>query len=143
MTQHCQCAIVVLRTVDSYHCERGGVKPLLLLSLQREGTAINMNGTVVVTTKQGKLKGKKVMTANGVAYYSFKGIPYAKPPIGALRFKVSSILHELHKKFKITPPEKKFHEFLQVKSSWPCSENLPFNFPNSIQSSLYFQTLFI
>lgn len=102
-----------------------------------------MNGTVIVTTRQGKLRGKKVMTANGVAYYSFKGIPYAKPPIGALRFKVSSILHELRQKFTIALPEKKLNEFVQVKSSSPCSENLPFNFPNSIQSSLYFQTLFL
>lgn len=109
---------------------------MLLLSLQSEGTEINMNDTVVVTTRQGKLRGKRVMTANGVAYYSFKGIPYAKPPIGALRFKVSSTLYELHKKITITLQEKKFHEFVQVKSSSPCSENLPFNFPHSIQSSL-------
>lgn len=60
-----------------------------------------MNSTVVVKTRQGQLRGKKVTTANGFAYYSFQGIPYAKPPIGALRFKVSSILNELRLKLQL------------------------------------------
>lgn len=47
-----------------------------------------MNQTIVqVTTTQGKLLGKKVHYANGVQLCAFKGIPYAVPPIGPLRFK--------------------------------------------------------
>lgn len=44
----------------------------------------------VVEVKQGKLQGslqKSVLT--GDEYYSFRGIPYAKPPINELRFQVS------------------------------------------------------
>ncbi|KAJ9581582.1 hypothetical protein L9F63_023241, partial [Diploptera punctata] len=42
---------------------------------------------VTVNLVQGGLKGKKVTTKAGIPYYSFQGIPYAKPPIGSLRFK--------------------------------------------------------
>jgi carboxylesterase type B len=47
-----------------------------------------MAETVIVVVAQGDLRGKKVITKNGATYYSFQGIPYAKPPVGALRFKV-------------------------------------------------------
>ncbi|CAG5025184.1 unnamed protein product [Parnassius apollo] len=39
-----------------------------------------------VEISDGKLKGKVCKTCNGVQFYTFKGIPYAKPPIGDLRF---------------------------------------------------------
>ncbi|CAH2076218.1 unnamed protein product, partial [Iphiclides podalirius] len=39
-----------------------------------------------VTIKQGDLKGVLCQT-DDVEYYAFKGIPYAKPPVGRLRFK--------------------------------------------------------
>ncbi|CAH2091335.1 unnamed protein product [Euphydryas editha] len=42
---------------------------------------------VVVSIGQGKLKGGKTKTDNGVMYYEFLGIPYAKPPVGNLRFR--------------------------------------------------------
>ncbi|KAK4885068.1 hypothetical protein RN001_001339 [Aquatica leii] len=41
----------------------------------------------VVTVKNGKLRGKTAKNYDGEEYYSFQGIPYAKPPIGSLRFK--------------------------------------------------------
>ncbi|XP_047535130.1 esterase FE4-like [Vanessa atalanta] len=41
----------------------------------------------VVSINQGKLKGGEAISDNGVPYYEFLGIPYAKPPIGNLRFK--------------------------------------------------------
>ncbi|CAH0729587.1 unnamed protein product, partial [Brenthis ino] len=40
-----------------------------------------------VTLSQGKLKGGKAVSDNGTPYYEFLGIPYAKPPLGNLRFK--------------------------------------------------------
>ncbi|KAJ9600064.1 hypothetical protein L9F63_009645, partial [Diploptera punctata] len=41
-----------------------------------------------VTVAEGSLRGKKVQSSiNDVKYYSFQGIPYAKPPTGPLRFK--------------------------------------------------------
>ncbi|XP_053622034.1 esterase FE4-like [Plodia interpunctella] len=40
-----------------------------------------------VKVEQGVLQGKRVTSCNGKTFYSFEGIPYAKPPIGQLRFK--------------------------------------------------------
>ncbi|CAK1601169.1 unnamed protein product [Parnassius mnemosyne] len=40
----------------------------------------------IVNIKQGDLKGVQCKT-DEVEYFTFKGIPYAKPPIGRLRFK--------------------------------------------------------
>ncbi|XP_043801166.1 juvenile hormone esterase-like [Apis laboriosa] len=41
----------------------------------------------IVTVKQGKLKGGIVKNVLGGKYIAFRGIPYAVPPIGKLRFK--------------------------------------------------------
>lgn len=44
---------------------------------------------VIVTTFNGNIRGLKHATLyNQYPYYAFKGIPYAKPPLGSLRFKV-------------------------------------------------------
>ena len=51
-----------------------------------------MTETVTVRVKQGDLKGRKATGRFGVQYYSFQGIPYAKPPVGPLRFKVGIYL---------------------------------------------------
>lgn len=42
----------------------------------------------IVTVKQGKLKGGIVKNVLGGKYIAFRGIPYAVPPVGKLRFKV-------------------------------------------------------
>lgn len=47
---------------------------------------------LIITIKQGKLRGSKYKSRNGTEYRSFLGIPYAKPPIGELRFQVISII---------------------------------------------------
>lgn len=52
---------------------------------------MKMVETVIVHVAQGNLRGQKVKTEAGATYYSFHAIPYAKPPVGPLRFKVSSI----------------------------------------------------
>ncbi|XP_052860074.1 esterase B1-like [Anopheles cruzii] len=41
----------------------------------------------VVTVKQGKLRGVTSTLPNGAQYHYFKGIPYAEPPVGRLRFR--------------------------------------------------------
>lgn len=41
-----------------------------------------------VQTKYGPVKGVLLRSRIGRSFYGFKGIPYAKPPIGKLRFKV-------------------------------------------------------
>lgn len=43
----------------------------------------------VVEVNNGKLMGKKSLDYDGQDYFSFQGIPYAKPPVGELRLKVS------------------------------------------------------
>lgn len=47
---------------------------------------------VEVTCPQGRLRGlvKKSEGCTETPYFSFQGIPYAKPPVGPLRFKVRS-----------------------------------------------------
>lgn len=46
----------------------------------------------IIKTKNGPIRGlRKITLLKKIPYYSFKGIPYAKPPIGDLRFKVSKI----------------------------------------------------
>lgn len=41
-----------------------------------------------VEIPQGKLVGATRTNLDGGTYYSFQSIPYAKPPLGDLRFKV-------------------------------------------------------
>lgn len=43
---------------------------------------------VIVKVEQGELRGSSC-EYEGDSYIAFKGIPYALPPIGKLRFKVS------------------------------------------------------
>ncbi|GAB6023359.1 Carboxylesterase 5A [Chamberlinius hualienensis] len=41
----------------------------------------------IIEIENGKLRGTVSNSLNGRKYYSFRGIPFAKPPIGPLRFK--------------------------------------------------------
>ncbi|XP_044593018.1 esterase FE4-like [Cotesia glomerata] len=43
----------------------------------------------IVQVQQGQLQGIQEKNINGNNFYVFRGIPYAKPPLGALRFKDS------------------------------------------------------
>lgn len=42
-----------------------------------------------VTIKNGTLQGSIITTRNGRQIFAFQGIPYARPPIGDLRFEVT------------------------------------------------------
>ena len=45
----------------------------------------------LVVLKQGRLKGHLLTTRTGREIFAFQGIPYAKPPVRKLRFKVRSM----------------------------------------------------
>jgi carboxylesterase type B len=50
-----------------------------------------MANNATVNVAQGHLRGRKLTTLNGITYFSFQGIPYCKPPVGPLRFKVRAV----------------------------------------------------
>jgi carboxylesterase type B len=52
----------------------------------------------IVTIQDGQVKGKTAENYLGGAYYSFLGIPYGKPPVGELRFKVRFVFVKFCKK---------------------------------------------
>lgn len=55
---------------------------------------------VIINIDQGCLKGKTGVDYNGRKYFSFLGIPYAKPPVGELRFKVRMCYINYFRKFR-------------------------------------------
>lgn len=51
--------------------------------------SLNCERYKIVETNNGKVRGLEGITLlKNVSYFSFKSIPYAKPPVGDLRFKV-------------------------------------------------------
>lgn len=48
------------------------------------------SASVLVQTNSGPVRGLRKNTIDNLSYVSFQGIPYAQPPVGELRFKVSS-----------------------------------------------------
>lgn len=44
---------------------------------------------ILVTVKNGTLEGTVMKTRKGRDIFGFRGIPYALPPVGELRFEVS------------------------------------------------------
>lgn len=57
---------------------------------------------VTVNTKSGPVKGFKIASAFDYRYINFIGIPYAKPPVGELRFKVCFSPNKLHLHFDLS-----------------------------------------
>jgi hypothetical protein len=49
----------------------------------------------LVNTEYGMLKGIKSLSRGGREYFEFLGIPYAKPPVGSLRFEVIDYYKEI------------------------------------------------
>ncbi|KAF5299075.1 hypothetical protein FQR65_LT09433 [Abscondita terminalis] len=63
--------------------QRNLIKRQIMIAID----TLNTMSKPVVTLKNGKILGKIAKDYDGGEYYSFRGIPYAKPPIGSLRFK--------------------------------------------------------
>ena len=71
-------------------------KPALLfcLILAVEST---YSQSVVIQTTNGQIRGAEKTTRLGRKHYAFLGIPYAKPPVGDLRFEVQhTIITAVH-----------------------------------------------
>lgn len=50
-----------------------------------------MEDDIIIKVKQGKIRGIESRSAYSKhTFYSFRGIPYAKPPVDELRFRVSA-----------------------------------------------------
>ncbi|VEN56372.1 unnamed protein product [Callosobruchus maculatus] len=54
----------------------------------------------LVTVEQGVLRGCVKTSLNNEEFLSFQGIPYAKPPVGQLRFKMSNVLRNIFTTFE-------------------------------------------
>lgn len=67
-----------------YICKIISVNTLLVLC-----NTIFAKEDPIVETTFGVVKGKTIYSRSGMPFYAFQGIPYAKPPVGNLRFKVS------------------------------------------------------
>ena len=76
----------------------------LLVCLVVVGTVFGQE-EVTLDIPQGSLKGLKTTTNfNSKTYYSFRGIPYAKPPIGFHKFEVSRLFFSTIEKSGIACP---------------------------------------
>lgn len=54
---------------------------------------ISVENMVQVRVSDGVLEGEQVQNEFGGSFYRFRGIPYAQPPLGDLRFKVGLLKH--------------------------------------------------
>lgn len=78
--------------------------------------AIMKSSRVDVHVRQGKLRGIVEKNVYGGYYTAFRGIPYARPPVGKLRFRVSNTIDDVH----IQPSHEVKREQLSLISSQVC-----------------------
>ncbi|XP_013117809.2 esterase B1 [Stomoxys calcitrans] len=57
------------------------------LDYKLEQYRLSTGATITTKIAKGQIKGTKRMSVWGNSYYSFEGIPFAKPPLGDLRFR--------------------------------------------------------
>ena len=62
---------------------------MLLLAIFLASVATTLGEDITVNLSKGKLRGARLDYDFGQYYYAFKGIPYARPPVKELRFKVT------------------------------------------------------
>lgn len=60
---------------------------VLFLLAVRKQTALPCQGDPIVETTYGPVRGSTLLSRGNREFFGFKGIPYAAPPVGELRFK--------------------------------------------------------
>jgi hypothetical protein len=61
---------------------------VLLFAVAKRVNAQSQDADVTVTLEQGAVKGQRIESIRDRQMLAFLGVPYAKPPVGDLRFKV-------------------------------------------------------
>lgn len=62
---------------------------ILVVSILATAVAVDDVKYKVTNTNYGPVKGMKLLSKyDGKEFYSYRGIPYAKPPVGELRYRV-------------------------------------------------------
>lgn len=61
---------------------------IVLMAVLMHVNAFRRSSTITINTPNVSVKGRQRRSENDRPYYEYKGIPYARPPLGDLRFKV-------------------------------------------------------
>lgn len=64
------------------------VSLILLCCVNADINSESIQDNPIVRLRLGTIRGNTMTTRLGKTIYAFRGIPYAKPPVGLLRFKV-------------------------------------------------------
>jgi len=76
-------------TVDSIIRRIGSVAFAVTFAFAVWKMACSKQPAIIVDTAQGSVRGSKMKSKLGKKIFAFRGIPYAKPPLGELRFRRS------------------------------------------------------
>lgn len=127
---------------------------VLLNSAFKNDTQLAIYKTI--ETENGAVRGKLDRTfLQNMPYYAFKGIPYAKPPIGELRFKVLKITFSENKKnfsnknidaFQATEPVDSWKPRILDASEYgaPCMMSMPnFNIKGQIDENCLYMNIYV
>jgi len=74
---------IILVLVQLVQCST--LRPANILTKQQKHTTLE---EPIVETLLGSIRGMTLKSREGRDYYAFYKVPYAKPPVGNLRFKV-------------------------------------------------------
>lgn len=80
---------------------RGSKRQLLVFSVVlgimtlSEQVICDRNEYPEVVTDLGTIKGSDMVSHHGKPFFAFRGIRYAQPPVGELRFKVCLLQHNI------------------------------------------------